>query len=130
MAKADLLWWEHFLQRWNGTMFFRHSLRAHVYIYIPCLHQCLRFLWLRRSGSPLLLVSPPMAGHLGGSGHHCQGACTYCYSGRYLGSTMASLKHLLSHRRHGSGGHFAHQIWYFSATPALMLLLLFCILSI
>lgn len=22
MAKADLLWWAYFLQRWNGTMFF------------------------------------------------------------------------------------------------------------
>ena len=25
-ARADLLWWEYFLQQWNGTMFFPHSL--------------------------------------------------------------------------------------------------------
>ena len=32
MAKADL-WWKHFLQRWNGRMFFRQFERPVIHIY-------------------------------------------------------------------------------------------------
>ena len=33
MVKADLLWWEHFLQRWNGMMFFRQFESPVIHIY-------------------------------------------------------------------------------------------------
>ena len=33
MARADLLWWEYFLQQWNGTMFFKQPLAPAAHIY-------------------------------------------------------------------------------------------------
>ena len=32
-ARADLLWWDYFLQSWNGTMFFPASPKASVHVY-------------------------------------------------------------------------------------------------
>ena len=31
-ARADLLWWEYFLQQWNGTMFFPRSPDPNVHV--------------------------------------------------------------------------------------------------
>ena len=126
-ARVDLLWWEKFLQTWNGTMFFRQPPT-------PAVHVCYRRLRLVRrlrpmSTTPLLPVA--MAYYLVCSWHCCQGVGSGGGHSGTLGWVVAPFTCLLPHRQWG-GCYHSTAIWQGCdcSTPSPVFLFLFSFLSV